>query len=466
MIKLALMAMLLFVSPARSSGNVIAVTSSGLTVVKAAAAVIARAVSYAFTVLGHGWSPPAGNGNFVVPIGVNGNTDAAVVASAAVSPDADPAPLTPATCDQFGYCGKKAPTSGGYSNHTYTLYHDPDQGCGLPSVGVKTFYGTGCAGKGVTGATREEIYVVTGQWWHPHCTCLGACVPDSAGCPYTTGGSQCTVYGTGEDLQSVHEYTYCADPQQTAESTSIALNTQNVDPHFQPPDIAPADTNTTAAARSSIVDAMSAIEANVAAPIRNSVDNPIGVTYAALVAGKSAIDSPVQLTIGQFTYPVGSPALSGGACSTCTASSPSSSAVQNVWVMNGQQHVWIDNPQSGSSVTVNVSSVVTLGDSDALVGISSYTVPSDTETLASVYADFLATRATNALVGMIANLGVAVSSGSASFDTNLCFPTPARFGGPHCVDIDASGKWSALVFILRWSVIASAIVAAYFIIYG
>lgn len=469
---LILAAMLLFIQPAHAAGETVSLTASGLAVIKTAGEKIGKALEAAFTILGGGYVPSNGSGRFIVPFhpGFPGWGDDAVIEIQPVSPDANPRPISPLEADTFGNADGRSPSDLGYSQRTYETFGTNDNRCG--SAYVKNTIGT-CNGV-ITSMFKESKthYAIYGSnatpwWYHPNCSCAGSCEPGSGGCPYTVE-SPCVPLGTGIDYAQINYYTYCADPGETATSMPFPdLGGYRPAGEFQPEAHAPADLAATAAAKVKIADAIAWMDSNTSEAARNDPTTNVGKTYAALNDGSISLNTPTVLTIGQYTYPVGSPALATGSCSTCGVTSPSTAPLQNVWIQNGQLHVWIDNPPAAasSSFTVITSSVMTLANADVL-SVSSFSYTASTETLASVYADFLATRSTNALLGMLANFTIAVSSDVAPFDTNFCIPVPARFGGEQCLDINAAGYWAALVFILHWSVVASSVVAAYFIIYG
>lgn len=467
---LILAALLLFIQPAHSAGETVSLTESGIAHMRLVSEKIGKALVYALTVLGASYEPTAGGGRYIMPFhpGAPAFGDNTVIASEPVSPDAEPT-YNGIGLDMFG---NAAGTDGSLPMMTeMKSYHNVGPNANTCSgLSTNPVVKSGSCPGGVTSVKAVTVTMRTmfnnHPWWHPNCSCFEACAIGTGGCPFTAE-NPCTPYGDGEDAWTRTLYSYCADPHITAETTAISLATQyRPAGQYQPEQFAAADIAETAAARSNIENAKAWLDTNVAPALLSDPTTAMGKTYAAISEGAAAFSSPTQLITGEYTYPAGSAATNTGSCSTCAVTSPSTSSVQNVWIMNGQQHVWIDNPQAMSSVTVNVSisSVVTIADATALEP-STFTLFTDTLTLAGVYAEFVATRSSNPLMGLLSNFTIAVST-TATFDTNMCLPTPARFGGPHCVDINANGHWSALVFILKWSVICSALIAAYFVIYS
>ena len=180
-------------------------------------------------------------------------------------------------------------------------------------------------------------------------------------------------------------------------------------------------------------------------------------SIATMVLASGYLTNGVPLSNGQYTITPGS-----NYCSTCAAVSPSSGAVQNVWVTNPDVHVVIDS-SALAGATINIGTVTaTIGDGTVLTADTA-TVWGSTDTFASVYGDFTATRSTNALFNMLTNFSIVIASSSATFDTNFCLPTSF---GTFCRDINTGGYWAQLVALMYWAVQAGALVSAYFIIHG
>lgn len=181
-----------------------------------------------------------------------------------------------------------------------------------------------------------------------------------------------------------------------------------------------------------------------------------------LLESATILSTGITLSGGEYTYAPGySPA-----CSTCGLPSPSSGTTGNVWIQNPQLHVFVDNqPSFTSSVTVNISSVMTLGS----VSISTYDdlVAStgnfvSTLTISGVYSDWLVTRATIPIQGLVNSFHLPTITAD-TLPHSLTINT--TYFGTHTVDLDDWG-FATFLLLMRFAVIGGSFITAYFIIYG
>lgn len=436
---------------ATTSGNVLQLTATGLTKVKEQGRVIAKAYAYSLVVQGNGWTQLP-NMKFAVSVTNNPaipqNTDYAVVDYDGVGMGAHPGALTPASADMFGNSDRRPPGSAtSYNKYSRHLVTTSATDCSGASSNI-SYAGT-CTG-GVVSCVKEfEPQTANGPWYHPKCSCDGSCAPNSGGCPYTTA-SPCTPFGIGSDTHAEVVYCYCADASVDAESTPFPYDP---DPRpsgeFQPSTF-PAEANTNSNnALTAIGAALNFFRDNVHPDDYNSVNTPSGQSYKTITDGSIALQTPLILGASDYTIPPGSPA------------SPSTGAVQNVFLGNSVVHVIVDNAADigggGSSGPVEIAN----GTLPTITAVEPY---AGTSSLAAEWAAFKVDHPDPPPIFALAqNLTFPTIVVDPAWTPQWCL-TFAAFG-THCLNFETFGFWTWIA-LFKFFVVGGAFVAAYYIIAG
>lgn len=142
-------------------------------------------------------------------------------------------------------------------------------------------------------------------------------------------------------------------------------------------------------------------------------------------------------------------AISAGVSSTTvTGVSASNSPSGNV---TAPVHVVVDN-----LVLVKYQ-----GDDQALPSVSAVPKKIRKKTFSSKYAEISALRSSSTVNGLLNKFQLPVST--ATVQTQFCFNT--NLWGNHCIDLAASGIWP-VIYLMRFFVVASALIAGYFVIFA
>jgi len=421
------------------SGNTLRLTLEGKTKIATAAGTVGRAYSYALVITGQGWGvlpiiqmTMAYTNNPSKPT----NTDHAVVELSQSNTPTDPrAGTTPGGADDYGNNDGRRPDGDWYSRRTTKQLTASLSDCTANNSVSNS--GT-CAG-GITSCYTIPIPMTySGPWYHPKCSCVGACAPGSAGCPFTTE-SPCTPYGAGSDIHSMNTYCICTS---AADNISGAAETQPLDVE--------SDVNTNAdMVKAAIENALSFIKEKYDPLVYTNPSSPIGGAYSMIDSGSVLLKTPIILNPPDYTVPPGSPVLDDPPELTSTAT------VEGVWVRNPQLHVIVDNASEigggGASGPVELADVTL----PSIPSVEGYT---GTRSLASEYAAYLAEHPEPlpilALADKLLLTGLTVPSG---WEPVWTFTSP-RFG---TFNIDMGSWFWMLIGVFRFLVIGGAYITAF-----